>query len=261
LLGAGGGDGGGFGGGMLSYPQIPEFDSRSLLNFERETLGLYLSGHPLLAHQRLLESTSGLLSTADVPRMSDAASFAVAGMVRSLRKIRSKAGKDMAIILLEDTRGSLELPFFGERYEEAKGCLKEDAVVVVWGSVQDRNGERRASADGAMPLESLFGERGWKASITLTLPAGGLTKDQAAKVKNILLNHKGKHAVEVCVPVAENRVFIRLGKDFKIQPNAELIVELEELLGEGSMAIGLTLPERPAPRFQRGGPPAARGAS
>jgi DNA polymerase-3 subunit alpha len=261
LLGAAGGDGGGFGGGMLSYPQIPEFDGRSMLNFERETLGLYLSGHPLLAYQRLLDATSGLVSTADVPRLSDSTPFAIAGMVRSLRKLRSKAGKDLAIVLLEDTRGSLELPFFGEKYEEAKSCLKEDAVVVVWGSIQDRNGDRRVGADGAMPLDSLFGDRGWKASVTLTLPAGGLTKDQAAKVKNILMNHRGKHAVEVCVPVADNRVFIKLGKQFTIQPNAELIAELEELLGEGSMAIGLSLPERPAPRFHRGGPPAARGAS
>ncbi|MBI3890824.1 MAG: DNA polymerase III subunit alpha [Candidatus Wallbacteria bacterium] len=251
----------GFGVGQISYPEIPEFPERSLLNFERETLGLYLSGHPMLGFQPLLDRIHGISTLADLPQLIEDSQFVTAGMVKSIRKIRTKAGKDMAIVQLEDVRGSMELPLFAERLEEAKSFLKEDAVVLLWGTVQNRNGEKRLSPEGVLPLENLFGEKGWKASVCIQTPRGGLSKDQAARMKNILLNHRGRHNVEVFVPVRDQKVVVRLGKDFKVHPRAEFVTAIEELLGERAVTIQVSMPERAPSRGGRQTAATARGAS
>ncbi|MBI2944083.1 MAG: DNA polymerase III subunit alpha [Candidatus Wallbacteria bacterium] len=260
LSGGAGSSEGGFGVGQISYPEIPEFPERSLLNFERETLGLYLSGHPMLGFQPLLDRITGISTLADLPGMAEDSQFVVAGMVKSVRKVRSKSsGKEMAIVMLEDVRGSVEVPLFSERFEEAKSYLKEDTVVLVWGTIQSRNGEKRLSPDGTLPLEGLFGEKGWKASVCVQTPRAGLSKDQAARMKNILLNHRGRHPVEVFVPVRDQRVVVRLGKEFKVSPKAELVTALEELLGERAVTIQVALPERPPSRHRFAAAAAARG--
>ncbi len=250
---AGGDAGGGFANQVLDYPDIPEFGERALLNFERETLGLYLSGHPLRAYQAMLDRVADLVLTSELSQLSDDSPFAVAGMVKAIRKLRAKSsGKDMAVITLEDIKGSVELPFFPERFEAMKSHLKADAVLVVWGRTQTRNNEKKFNPEGAVPLESLFSDRDWKASVTLNLARNELPKEDVTRLKNILLNHKGRHPVEMTIPVGGHRVVVKLGKDYKVRPNSEFITEFEELLGERSLAIRLTMPERQTPP-RRGG--------
>lgn len=230
---------------LLTYPEIPDFTPRDLLNFEKEILGLYLSGHPLQAHEKLIEKMV-TATTQTLSNQADGQVFLMAGIVKALRKLRVKStGRNMAILTLEDLAGSLEIPIFNEVYEAYKEHLVEDNVLVVHGKMASRrDGETRPLVEGVIPLDTVMTNRNWKASLTIECTDGAITQSAIARLKNLLLAYKGRHPVYWKIHTECDRVVVvRLGKSYKITPNKELVSGIEEVLGPGTVSISLTPPD------------------
>lgn len=244
----------GFSPGELTYPEIDEFPEAVLLAFEKETLGHYLSGHPLLTHERLLSRMRGLSATYEIEKLEDGRRFLCVGVVKSLRKIQTRSKRELNIVSLEDLHGSCEFPFFGELFAQCKNALKQDATVLVWGAVQIRGDQKRVTPQGAVALEDLFKARDIRAFVSIDLEgAGDLSRDQAARMKNILMTHKGRHPVRVHVPVEDYRVDVELGRKYRVAPNQEFVEDIEELLGQACVRLDIPVPDpRPAGRSSGG---------
>ena len=153
---------------MATLPNIPEFSRRELLNMERETCGLYLSGHPmeelkplaLRVHAvpigRLIQSVQE--NTDDM--LQDGKFVTLAGMVMSLKVKLTKKQTQMAYVTLEDTTSSLELLVFEKALVTASPYLQPDQAVIVHGRISAREEEEpKLMVDEVWPLTDYYADQ------------------------------------------------------------------------------------------------------
>ena len=134
----------------LELPDIEEYTARELLSMEKETTGLYLSGHPMDGLQpladkvravpigRLLESAS---SEEPDPELQDNRYITVAGVITATKTKTTKNNTTMAYATLEDRTGSLELLVFASAIDQGGGYLTEDSAVIIHGRISSREDE------------------------------------------------------------------------------------------------------------------------
>ncbi len=132
-------------------PVVAPPTTRELLAWERETLGIFVSGHPLSDVQELL-ARQGATLIKDLRSLEDEAAVTIAGMVTSVRRTLTKSGQQMLIAHLEDTTGSSDVVVFAKLYQMVTHLFVNDAILVVKGRVRMR--ERPGSTPGEeVPLE------------------------------------------------------------------------------------------------------------
>ncbi|HVZ76304.1 MAG TPA: DNA polymerase III subunit alpha [Candidatus Paceibacterota bacterium] len=127
-------------------PQAPEVPQETRLAWEKELLGLYISGHPLDRFKEQLSKrpmTLGQLRRDTVPGMTVVA----AGMVEAVRTILTKGGDQMAFVKISDFDGSLEAAIFPRIYKEFREILQPERVIALKGRLSNRNGELSIVAD------------------------------------------------------------------------------------------------------------------
>jgi DNA polymerase-3 subunit alpha len=123
---------------LYPLPEVEEVSRREMLDWEKELVGVYVSEHPMqAAMSRLRESVTCLLSEIDETMVGN--KVTVAGMINWVRQIYTKSGKPMAFAQLEDTQGSVELVVFSRLYEETRDLWQEGKVLVVRGTVDNKN--------------------------------------------------------------------------------------------------------------------------
>jgi DNA polymerase-3 subunit alpha len=136
-------------------PPVPAPSSRELLAWEKETLGIFVSGHPLADSQRLL-LRQGATLVKDLHALADDAPVVVAGIVTGARRTLTKTGQQLLIAQVEDTTGGCDVLVFSKLYGQVNELFKIDAIVVVKGRLRFR--ERRGTAPGEeSPLELSVG--------------------------------------------------------------------------------------------------------
>lgn len=134
----------------VTLPDIPEFPPKELLSMEKETTGLYLSGHPMQALAPLAQKVRAvpiarILQAAaeeiDDEGLADGKSVTVAGVVSSYRLKITKKNTNMAYVTLEDQTGSMEMLAFANVLTESGGYLNEDSAVVINARISIREDE------------------------------------------------------------------------------------------------------------------------
>ena len=143
---------------MGSVPDLPDWDKRTKLAFEREMLGLYVSDHPLqgLEHVLAAERDIGIgeLITEDGPREG---MVTIAGMITSVTRKTTKRGDIWAVLTVEDLEASIEVLLFPKAYDQVATVLATDTVVKVKGRVKVDDDTRVAERLRAHPARHLGG--------------------------------------------------------------------------------------------------------
>jgi DNA polymerase-3 subunit alpha len=127
-------------------PNVPEPSKRELLAWEKETLGIYVSGHPLADVQRLL-MRQGTTLVKDLQALPDDAVVTVAGIVTGVRRTVTKAGQQMLVAQLEDTTGACDVVVFSKLYAQVQQLFVPDAILVVKGRLRLRERPGAAGSD------------------------------------------------------------------------------------------------------------------
>jgi DNA polymerase-3 subunit alpha len=221
-----------------------EFERRELLAMEKETLGTYLSSHPLSEVREALRARvdCGLAELANKP---DGAWVTVGGIVAESKKIRTKTGNQMMFATLDDVEGQVEMLVFKADQAESAGAIETDAVVLVRGRIDHKErgetklvvqeAERfepdveemaRASAAAAAPSEPL----------RLTVPAASLNEHLIDELKAVIEGHKGSADVYLVIAGGSEAEELKLGDKFKVRPSSKLMAELDHVLGETAVA-------------------------
>jgi DNA polymerase-3 subunit alpha len=128
-----------------TLPNLPEPSTRETLAWEKETLGIFVSGHPLSDVQDHLVR-SGATLVKDLRTVDDDAFVTIAGMVTSVRRTMTKSGQQMLIAQLEDTTGACDVVVFAKMYGAVQGLFIEDQILVVKGRLRLR--ERPGATPG-----------------------------------------------------------------------------------------------------------------
>lgn len=235
----------------VEYPDIKEFNKKTLLKNEREIIGVYMSGHPLQDYVKKFESfnlTADML-TAYIPdqetddeeifeienqsteiTLQDGQPFVCGGIITEVNRKRTKMGRDMCYIKLEDLKGVMEITFFNNAYGKYRNLLEEDNLVTIKGRINIRDG-MGVSAVGEVvilwkdeadkPIEKS------KPKSRLCLRFDTKNPDVYSKVKNSLNSYPGETQV-VIKCTSSNKVFVY---QEKVKINNYLLNELSGIIG------------------------------
>jgi DNA polymerase-3 subunit alpha len=203
------------------FPDVEE-DHRQSLEWEKETLGLYVSDHPL---RPVLHKLSKHIDTtvSDLEGYRDGAVVWVGGLATSVRTNTTRKGDMMAMLQLDDTRGLAEVMVFPRVYAKCSGCVREDAVLKVKGKVEMKEGIPRIVA---LEMEELHLEPG---PDPVYLDAGafvGLSRKVAHQAFELLRRHPGESSVFLVS--GDGMMEEKIGT---IGDSSDLHAELKQLLG------------------------------
>jgi len=227
-------DGGAAGKGMslLAMPPIPtiEWDKSTLLAFEREMLGLYVSDHPLFGIEHILSQhadTSIAALTGDESK-PDGANVTIAGLITGLQIKRTKKGDLWAIATVEDLDGAIDCLFFPSAYLSVSTMLGHDVVCVVRGRLNRRDETPTIFAQELTLPDIKEGPRG---PVVVTLPLTRATNDVAERIKAVLGEHPGVTEVHVKLTQPGRSVLMRLDDSLRVSASPALFGDLKALLG------------------------------
>jgi DNA polymerase-3 subunit alpha len=223
-----------------------EFEPRELLSLERETLGTFLSEHPLT------EVRDALMARVDRPlaelaRAPDGAWVRAGGLITESKRIRTKRGHDMMFATLDDLEGQVELIIFNSALEKSQKAIEPDSVVIVKGRVDHKEpGETKlvvAEAEvfepGTDELEAARRRKGaveHPEQIVLRVDARDLAPTLIEQLKAVFANFPGESEVVLEMRTREGTRRLRFGRDYRITPSQGLRSEIDELLGSQAIA-------------------------
>jgi DNA polymerase III subunit alpha len=213
-----------------------EWPRKTLLAFEREMLGLYVSNHPLAGAERLLRKRAEhAIAAINDGEIADGTMVVIAGLVSGLQRRITKEGKVWAIATVEDLDASTEVLFFPKSYELFGEQLAEDAVVAVKGRVNQRdNGTSVVGMDLAL-LEIADIDLDSHPPVVIVLPVEKITAELVNELKHSLSRHHGDRPVRLKVRGTREAATYALGQDFRVSTSGSLISELKALLGSGCL--------------------------
>ena len=133
-----------------TLPLVPAPGNREQLAWEKETLGIFVSGHPLSEYQELLVR-QGATPIKDLRSVDDDAAVTIAGMVTSVRRTLTKSGQQMLIAQIEDTTGQSDVVVFSKLYPVVQQLFTDDAILIVKGRLRLR--ERPGAVSEETPIE------------------------------------------------------------------------------------------------------------
>ena len=137
----------------LTIPDVEPVPESTMLQWEKEHLGLYLSSHPLRRFTNLVRD-QGFIQIAEISDEEEGEQVDVIGLVSSVRKIATKSGSTMAIIELEDMTGSIEMVFFPRNYDEHADLLEMDTVIRATVKIEKRNDQLQLVTQTAAQMDS-----------------------------------------------------------------------------------------------------------
>lgn len=224
-----------------TLPAAPDWDERQILALEKETLGFYISGHPLGRHEAALER----FANADAVRlkeMDDGTAVRIGGIIAAVKTIRTKKGDPMAFVMVEDRFGSVETVVFTSVYQEAAALLAEDAAVLVEGKLQRDENAVKILADRIIDLEEA--ETRCAASVHITVDATQTNRDGLERLRSLLSGHRGdcRGFLHIRVPGAAETI-IAMPESLPLAPGEPLRREVEGLLGRGCVETVCKAPE------------------
>ncbi|VTR78619.1 DNA polymerase III subunit alpha [Cellulomonas hominis] len=233
----GGDDGPGF---SVQVPDVPDWDKKQRLQFEREMLGLYVSDHPLSGLEHVLSAAADVsIATlnADEAR-PDGSTVVVAGLVTSLQRKMSKQGNPWAAVTLEDMEGSVEIMFFGETYLAYSTVLAEDAVIVVRGRVRRRDDAMQLQAmEVSLPDLSAVAD----APVVVTLSEARCIPPVVERLREVISTHPGITELHLRVTRPGGRTTVlRAGEALRVERSPSLYGDLKALLGPGCLQSAQT---------------------
>lgn len=210
----------------LEIPQ-GEWDKSTLLAFEREMLGLYVSDHPLFGVEHILRSNTDMSISALLDAGGAQDGFVtIGGLITSISRKVSRTGSSWAIVTVEDLEGSLEVLFFAKTYTQYALTLVEDRIVTIRGRVDHRDEQVRFSA---VEMSSLDVSSGPVGPLLISLPISQCTPPIVERVKEILRSHPGKREVHLHIEDSGKSTTMKI--DALVTSSPSLSADLKSILG------------------------------
>ncbi|HUK91984.1 MAG TPA: DNA polymerase III subunit alpha [Blastocatellia bacterium] len=212
-------------------PEAPDWPHTEMLRGEKETLGFYISGHPLSKHEHALKD----FATTDVDRLSGlghGAQVALGGIVMEMNLRTTKKGDRFALFQLEDRFGSVKIVAWPDVFAKANGRLKDDEAVLVRGRLEiDDGGAVSVIAEEIAPLENIR-ERSAKA-VVIHMPAAALNNSAIEKLYQALDSNRGEISVTFNIELPDGAlVQVRPNHFVRVKVTPELTNSIMEAVAQ-----------------------------
>ena len=237
------------------YPDIKEFNKKTLLKYERDIIGVYMSGHPLQDYVKRFDNytlTSDMLSSnsqdeigeddeyseeqnTNESNLQDGQPFVCGGIITEVNKKRSKSGREICYMKLEDLKGTLEITFFSNAFAKYRSIIEEDNLVTIKGRINIRDGMPPSPVGEVVILWKDEEENATKAKLKQRLCLRFDTKnpDIYSKVKNSISSYPGETPVVIKCS-SSNKVF---NYQQQVRINNYLLNELRGIIGNENIVV------------------------
>jgi DNA polymerase-3 subunit alpha len=239
--------------GPVALPDAAVWTEAEQLAFEKETLGLYWSGHPVDRYAAELKeygarSTLELSSLQAAPREETwgpggrkpiEPDTSIGGIVAACRQLKTRKGDRMAVFTLEDAHGGVEVIAFPEAYQRAAALIESGTMVLVRGKLERDDESARILAAEIVPLDSVRERVAHEVAIRVAVPAD---QHMFRTLGEIFSRHRGDRRVsfEIDLPPSETcrlRVRADISAQIRVRPSPSLIAEVEQVVGPGMVSV------------------------
>ncbi|HVL95749.1 MAG TPA: DNA polymerase III subunit alpha [Solirubrobacteraceae bacterium] len=251
-----------------SHPPIPtdEHDRQTLLALEKESVGLFISEHPLKAVREALRAKVDC-GCIDVGERKDGEWVKIGGMVAAAKKIRTRTGSTMMFATIDDLEGQIEVRVFEKALAAAEGALAEDNIVVIRGRVDQMEAGKVCvlvhEAERFEPTEAEIARAKENAAkhaervatpLRLRLDAARLPATIIEDLQELLRSHPGESDVVLEVHTSAGPRRLRLGDGYRVTRSKRLFSELETLVSGAMLPAGAAGAPGAAEREPAGAP-------
>jgi DNA polymerase-3 subunit alpha len=219
-------------------PEVAPWPEPQLLAYEKEVLGFYVTSNPLSHHAEEINDYS-TANTAHLARGNGEKEVVVGGMITRVRynitKSGRNAGSKMAVFVLEDLQGTIEVVLFPEVLNQFASLVAEDTIVFVKGKTDYRRERTNILASELIPLERAR-ERLAK-GVRIKLDARDVTQEKVIKIRSICRHHRGDRPFSVVVQTDRGRVYATADRALSVNPDIDFCREMKQLVGEENFAL------------------------
>jgi DNA polymerase III subunit alpha len=216
------------------HPPIPvdEYEKRELLLLEKETLGLYVSEHPLDRVRDQLRRRVDL-PLAELERRRDGEVVTIGGIVSTLKQLTTKKGDPMVFARLDDLTGGAEIVVFNSVYAASRALLEADRILVVKGRVDHKQeGETKLIAIEVSEFEEHRPAEEVRLKVDARRAPAGIVRDLSHVVKDF----PGDAKVVLALETSEGLKTLELGPGYRVAPVPDFYAEVKALLGEAAVS-------------------------
>jgi DNA polymerase-3 subunit alpha len=217
----------------VEHPKISteEFEKNELLRLEKDTLGLYVSEHPLHSiRDQLRRKTDCTL--AEVERRRDGEVVTVGGIVSAIKHLTTKKGEPMVFMRLDDVTGGAEVVVFNSVYAQSRELCTVDRILIVKGRVDHKQeGETKLLAMEVSPFEAVAERKEVTIKIDARIARAGVVRDLALLVRDF----PGESRVNLICETSDGPRQYVLGPQYRVKPVPDFFAEAKALLGEAAV--------------------------
>jgi DNA polymerase-3 subunit alpha len=219
---------------VVRLPDVLPWTEAQQLAFEKEALGLYMSGHPL---ERFGEELKLFGARRVAALAASEADVWVGGIVSGLRSLKTKRGDRMAVFMLDDIDGNVEVVVFPETFARHASLIEADAMLLVRGKFEKDDESARLVASELLPIAALKERTTREVAIHLSVPPHGRPTFEA--LAELLARHRGDRRVylELDVPGQPRALRVRADVAQRVKPSDRLVAEVEQICGTGSVEL------------------------
>jgi len=221
--------------------EVKVISEHELLKNERDVLGLYLSGHPLVSYRKFVKIISKYTVT-DVlgGRFKEDSKIKISGVINQVRNIQTKKGRNMCKFELEDLTDSIEVCVFSRQFETYHEKITNDSIVSISGILKSSEFSRKKYE---LVLEELYdiyeAVAKWSRNLVIFFDGRMLMSEDPHELKQlneILDSHKGNCPVFMRVNSTNKSSYV-METEFRVSIDRELIAGIEKIMGAGSWQI------------------------
>ncbi|AZN28959.1 DNA polymerase III subunit alpha [Flaviflexus salsibiostraticola] len=219
----------------LVVPDLPEWDKKTKLGFERDMLGLYVSDHPLSGLESAVERAANttIVSIFEGEERADGEQVTVAGLLTSVEtRVSKKSGKLWAQVTLEDLTGSITINVFPATYQKVADQLVVDSVIAIKSRVSNRDGDVQLNAQDVSTVDTSGAD---ERPFDIHLPEERCSEDLMVRLRSLLIDYPGNTPVRLHVKRPSSTVVVAIDRRYHVNAGPALAADVAVLLGQRAL--------------------------
>lgn len=221
---------------QIEYIEMPAWSAQQRLRGEKETLGFYLTGHPIDQYQQEL----GSLTSCPIEQLSadQEGLVTIAGLVTNIRTLITKRGNRMAIVSLSDGKCNLDVAAFSDVYDLHKDILHKDQLLLIEGEVSHDEYTDGLRMSAKRMMDICTARENYAKFILIKVPADHLNASVMDQFEEQLRPYS-RGVCPVVIEYAQQHAQARLllGKQWRLSPNDEALLRLQDIFGESQVTM------------------------
>jgi len=217
---------------------VPPWPETEMLAYEKKVLGFYVTSNPLSHHAEVINTFSNI-NTSHLKEAETQRQVTIGGMITKIRYNLTKSGRNpgskMAVFILEDLQGQVEVVIFPDVLNKYGSYIITDRVVFVKGKADYRRGRANIIASEVISLEDVNEKLAGK--VRIKLDAEEVSKEKIATIKTICKRHRGQSPLYVAIDSDKGRIYAAADRKFSVKPDMGFCREMRNLVGKDNFDL------------------------